>query len=256
MEVSFAGKIVAVTGAGSGIGRVTAVKFAEAGARVIAMDLNLAEAEKTAAGAKEAGFQMEPVMVDVSDEKNIASAFAEIEKKYGGLDVLVNSAGIITFVKMDELTGDLWDKVVNINMRGCFFCSREAAKIMKKKNSGAIINISAGAAKTGGMNPSPSYIASKGGINSLTFHFAVNLYKYGIRVNAICPGPIETPMLDVQANLPGTKGDGKASIVASVPLGVGYPEDIAYGAMFLANEKWARYITGEILDINGGLIMD
>jgi 3-oxoacyl-[acyl-carrier protein] reductase len=127
---------------------------------------------------------------------------------------------------------------------------------MKKQNSGAIINISAGAAKTGGMNPSPSYIASKGGINSLTFHFAVNLHKYGIRVNAICPGPIDTPMIEAQANLPGAKGDGKSSIIAAVPLGLGYPADIAYGAMFLASDTWARYITGEILDINGGLVMD
>jgi 3-oxoacyl-[acyl-carrier protein] reductase len=199
---------------------------------------------------------MDAVKIDITDEKNVASVFLDIEKKYGKLDVLVNSAGIITFVKMDELSTELWDRVVNVNMRGSFFCSREAAKIMKKQNKGAIVNISAGAAKTGGMNPSPSYIASKGGLNSLTFHFAVNLHKYGIRVNAICPGPIETPMLDAQVNLPGSKGDGKSSIVASVPLGLGYPEDIAYGALFLASDTWARYITGEILDINGGLVMD
>jgi 3-oxoacyl-[acyl-carrier protein] reductase len=256
MEISFRGKIAAVTGAGSGIGKETASKFAEAGAKVIALDLDLAAAEGTAAAAKSAGFDMEAERIDIADEKNVAEVFTGIENKYGGLDVLVNSAGIITFVKMDELSGELWDKVVNVNMRGSFFCSREAAKIMKKRNSGAIINISAGAAKTGGMNPSPSYVASKGGINSLTFHFAVNLHKYGIRVNAICPGPIDTPMIDAQANLPGTKGDGKSSIIAAVPLGLGCPADIAYGAMFLASDTWARYITGEILDINGGLVMD
>ena len=256
MEISFDGKIVAVTGAGSGIGKEAASKFAEAGAKVIALDLDLPAAEKTADAAKSAGFAVEAEKIDITNENNVAEVFAGIEKKYGKLDVLVNSAGIITFVKMDELTGELWDKVVNVNMRGSFFCSREAAKIMKKQNSGAIVNISAGAAKTGGMNPSPSYIASKGGINSLTFHFAVNLHKYGIRVNAICPGPIDTPMLDEQANLPGAKGDGKSSIIAAVPLGLGYPSDIAYGAMFLASNTWARYITGEILDINGGLVMD
>lgn len=256
MEISFRGKVVVVTGAGSGIGKETASKFAEAGAKVIALDLDLPAAEKTASVAQSAGFAMEAGKIDITDEKNVAEVFSGIEKKYGRLDVLVNSAGIITFVKMDELTGEMWDKVVNVNMRGSFFCSREAAKIMKKQNSGAIVNISAGAAKTGGMNPSPSYIASKGGINSLTFHFAVNLHKYGIRVNAICPGPIDTPMIEAQANLPGTKGDGKSSIIAAVPLGLGYPSDIAYGAMFLASDTWARYITGEILDINGGLVMD
>jgi 3-oxoacyl-[acyl-carrier protein] reductase len=254
MEISFKDKVAAVTGAGSGIGRETAKKFAEAGASVIALDIDLPNAEKTVSEAKGSG--MEAMKIDITDEKNVASVFTEIEQKYGRLDVLVNSAGIITFVKMDELSGELWDRVVNINLRGTFFCSREAAKIMKKQNRGAIVNISAGAAKTGGMNPSPSYIASKGGINSLTFHFAVQLHKFGIRVNAICPGPIETPMLDAQANLPGTRGDGKASIVASVPLGMGYPEDIARGVLFLASDTWARYITGEILDINGGLVMD
>lgn len=254
MELSFKDKVAAVTGAGSGIGCETAKKFALAGASVVALDIDLPKAEKTVSDA--AGLRMEAMKIDITDEKNVAAVFAGIEQKYGRLDVLVNSAGIITFIKMDELSGELWDKVVDINLRGTFFCSREAARIMKKRNSGAIVNISAGAAKTGGMNPSPSYIASKGGINSLTFHFAVQLHRFGIRVNAICPGPIETPMLDAQANLPGNKGDGKASIVASVPLGMGYPEDIAYGVLFLASDTWARYITGEILDINGGLVMD
>jgi NAD(P)-dependent dehydrogenase (short-subunit alcohol dehydrogenase family) len=256
MEITFRDKVAAVTGAGSGIGCETAKKFAQAGASVIALDIDLPKAEKTASEAKAAGFSMEALKIDITDEKNVAAVFTDIEQKYGRLDVLVNSAGIITLVKMDELSGELWDRVVDINLRGTFFCGREAAKIMKKRNKGAIVNISAGAAKTGGMNPSPSYIASKGGINSLTFHFAVQLHKFGIRVNAICPGPVETPMLDAQANLPGSKGDGKASIVASVPLGMGYPEDIAYGVLFLASDTWARYITGEILDINGGLVMD
>ncbi|MDR1506429.1 MAG: SDR family oxidoreductase [Treponema sp.] len=256
MEISFKDKVAAVTGAGSGIGCETAKKLARAGASVVALDIDLPAAEKTAAEAKAAGFRTEARKIDITDEKDVAAVFSKIEQNYGKLDILVNSAGIITFIKMDELSGELWDRVVNVNLRGTFFCSREAAKIMKKQNRGAIVNISAGAAKTGGMNPSPSYIASKGGLNSLTFHFAVQLHKFGIRVNAICPGPIETPMLDAQANLPGNKGDGKVSIVASVPLGMGYPEDIAYGVLFLASDTWARYITGEILDINGGLVMD
>jgi NAD(P)-dependent dehydrogenase (short-subunit alcohol dehydrogenase family) len=256
MEITFKEKVVVVTGAGSGIGRETAKKFAEAGAAVIALDIDFDRVEKLAAGTKNAGFLMHPARVDITDEKDVAACFKNIEERFHRIDVLVNSAGIITFVKMDELTCEQWDRVVNVNLRGTFLCSREAARIMKKQRGGAMVNISAGAAKTGGMNPSPSYIASKGGMNSLTFHFAVNLHQYGIRVNAICPGPVDTPMLDAQANLPGSKGDGKSSIVAAVPLGLGYPEDIAYGALFLASDTWARYITGEILDINGGLVMD
>ena len=253
MDREFEGQVVAVTGAGSGIGWETARQFALAGAKVAALDISEKSLEKLCAAVDG---DITPMRVDITDEADVAACFTAIKEKLSRLDVLVNSAGIITFVKMDELDTATWDKVVNVNMRGTFFCSREAAKIMKPQKSGAIVNISAGAAKTGGINPSPSYMASKGGINSLTFHFAVQLAKYGIRANAICPGPIDTPMMDAQMELTGAAGDGKATVVAAVPLGLGYPEDIAYGAMFLASSKKARYITGEILDINGGLHMD
>jgi 3-oxoacyl-[acyl-carrier protein] reductase len=254
MKKEYEGQVVAVTGAGSGIGRETAVQFALAGANVIALDMD--EERLKELSTEHPVESILPMCVDVMDEQAVTACFAEILRKFGHVDVLVNSAGIITFVKFEALTGDLWDKVINVNLRGTFFCCREAGKIMKRQKSGAIVNISAGAAKTGGMNPSPSYVASKGGINSLTLHFAVQLAPFGVRVNAICPGPIDTPMVDAQVNLPGTKGDGKSSIIAAVPLGLGYPVDIAYGAMFLASSVKARYITGEILDINGGLIMD
>lgn len=254
--IEFNDKIVVVTGAGSGIGRETARMFAKAGAVIAAIDINSAPisslvAEIAAEGGKAAAFQL-----DISKEADVAKTFKAIHEHFGRIDVLVNSAGVITFDKFDVLDTQTWDYVMNINLRGTFFCSREAAAVMKAQRSGAIVNISAGAAKTGGMNPSPSYVASKGGMNSLTLHFAVKLASYGVRVNAICPGPIDTPMMDAQANLEGTRGNGKESIIASVPLGLGTPEDIAYGAMFLASDKWARYITGEILNINGGLIMD
>ncbi|MDD5018090.1 MAG: SDR family NAD(P)-dependent oxidoreductase [Eubacteriales bacterium] len=256
MDREFEGQIVAVTGAASGIGLETVKEFTQSGAKVVALDINGRRLEKLTAEVSKDGFNIVPMGLDITSENDVASCFAAIKEKFGRLDVLVNSAGIITFVKMDKLDSVTWDKVVNINMRGTFFCSREAAAIMKEQKSGAIINISAGAAKTGGINPSASYIASKGGINSLTFHFAAQLAPFGVRVNAICPGPIDTPMMDAQVSLPGIKGDGKSSVVKSVPLGLGYPEDIAYGVMFLASNVRARYITGEILDINGGLFMD
>jgi NAD(P)-dependent dehydrogenase (short-subunit alcohol dehydrogenase family) len=254
MEREFEGQVVAVTGAGSGIGRQTAVMFAQAGARVVALDMDAARLEALRALLPE--YNVTAMTLDITQEDDVIQCFSEIARQFGRLDVLVNSAGLITFVKLDELDGGAWDRVINVNLRGTFFCSREAARIMKPQKSGAIVNISAGAAKTGGINPSPSYIASKGGINSLTFHFAVQLAPHGVRVNAICPGPIDTPMMDAQAQLAGAKGDGRATVVASVPLGLGYAEDIAHGVMFLASGVKARYITGEILDINGGLIMD
>ena len=256
MEQEYEGQVAAVTGAASGIGLAVVKMFTEAGARVAALDINLERVTALANELCEQGYDVTPFEIDISGEQSVVNCFRRIREHFGRLDVMVNSAGIITFVKLDGLTSEMWDKVVNVNMRGTFLCSREAAIIMKEQRSGAIVNISAGAAKNGGINPSASYIASKGGIHSLTFHFARQLYSYSIRVNCICPGPVDTPMLELQAHLPGAVGDGKATSIASVPLGVGYPEDIAYGVLFLASPIKARYITGEILDINGGLIMD
>ena len=252
----YQGKVAIITGAASGIGKGCVKAFAEEGARVVALDLNLEGAEKVASELRASGCDVKAVAADITDEKQVQDAFEKVQRDYGALDVLVNSAGIITFEKFPDHTDALWDKVMNVNLRGTYNCCRFAAIIMRAQKSGAIVNISAGAAKTGGMNPSPAYIASKGGMNSLTFHFAVQLSKDGVRVNCICPGPIDTPMIDKQADLPGAKGNGKESIIASVPLGLGYPSDIAEGALFLASSKRARYITGEVLDINGGLIMD
>jgi len=256
MEISFQGKNVVVTGAGNGIGKEIATMFAKAGATVYALDKAEASLESLRREADSEGLILHTACLDVSQERAVAECFRKIREEMGQINTLVNSAGIITLVKMDELNAEMWDQVLNVNLRGAFFCSREAAKVMKDQGSGSIVNITAGAAKTGGLNPSAAYVSSKGGLNSLTLHFAVQLHPYGIRVNAICPGPIDTKMLDAQENLPGAKGSGKDSIVAQVPLGLGYPKDIAYGALFLASDQWARYITGEILDINGGLIMD
>lgn len=252
----FQGQIVAVTGAGAGIGEACAAMFARESATVIALDIDDKGLATLTARLKGEGLQIITMRLDISDEASVQAVFERIEKEYGRLDVLVNSAGIISFEKFPDHTQAGWDKVMNVNIRGTYFCSRFAGMMMRRQQSGAIVNISAGAAKTGGMNPSPAYIASKGAINSLTFHFAVQLAKDHVRVNAICPGPIDTSMIEKQAHLPGASGNGKENIIAAVPLGLGQPDDIAYGALFLASSKRARYITGEILDINGGLVMD
>ena len=252
----FVDKVVVVTGAASGIGKCCCKVFAKEGAKVVALDLNLAGAAKVADEVKAEGGKAYPMAVDITDESSVEAVFAAIKKELGGVDALINCAGIITFEKFDKHDCAGWDKVMNVDLRGTYFCCRFAALIMKEQRSGAIVNISAGAAKTGGMNPCPAYIAAKGGTNSLTFHFAVQLAKFGVRVNAICPGPIDTPMIDAQADLPGSHGNGKESIIASVPLGLGQPEDIAYGALYLASPVMGRYVTGEVLDINGGLVMD
>lgn len=252
----FQGQIVAVTGAGAGIGEACAAMFAREGATVVALDIDEAGLAALTAKLRGEGLSVTAMRLDISDEACVRDVFDAIQKQFGRLDVLVNSAGIISFEKFPDHAQAGWDKVMNVNIRGTYFCCRFAALMMRGQHGGAIVNISAGAAKTGGMNPSPAYVASKGAINSLTFHFAVQLAKDNVRVNAICPGPIDTSMIEKQAHLPGVTGNGRDSIIAAVPLGLGLPDDIAYGALFLASSRRARYITGEILDINGGLVMD
>ncbi len=254
--LEYKSKTLMVTGAGSGIGKTIAKMFASEGAFVIACDVNAAKVKETVSeitGERGRAVYMD---FDVSDEDQVKNAVVHIIKEYSAIDILINSAGIIFLGKIEDISAKQWDKVLAVNLKGAFLVSREVIPSMKKRRKGCIINITAAAAKTGGMNVGGNYVASKGGISSLTIHLAKQLAPYGIRVNAISPGPIETPMLTGDSGGGNYSDEMRTNIVKSVPLGLGYPEDIAYGALFLADEKRARYITGEILDIDGGLFMD
>ena len=252
--MDYYGKIVIVTGAGSGIGKAIAKMFASEGAFVIACDINGAKVRNVADEIIKSNGKAIAKVFDVSDENQVKEAIAPIREEYGDIDILVNSAGIISLGKIENISNEQWDRVLDINLKGTFLMSREVVPGMKNRKKGCIINITAAAAKTGGMNVGGNYVASKGGISSLTIHLARQLAPFGIRVNAISPGPVDTPMLG--SDSADYSSEMRENIVKSVPLGMGYPEDIAYGALFLADEKRARYITGEILDIDGGLFMD
>ncbi len=275
--MSYDGKIVLVTGAGSGIGKAIAKMFALEGAFVVACDIDKAKVHKTVAEITKSNGKAVSKDFDVSEEYPIREAVEQILEEYGAIDVLINSAGIIFLGRIEDISTKQWDRVLDVNLKGTFLMSKEVIPGMKERKKGCIINITAAAAKTGGLNVGGNYVASKGGISALTIHLAKQLAPFGIRVNAISPGPVDTPMLgggskgssDIcsdKSKDTGTKIGADAgadydsqmleNIVKSVPLGMGYPEDIAYGAIFLADEKRARYITGEILDIDGGLFMD
>lgn len=255
--MNYNGKTALVTGAGSGIGRAIARMFASEGAFVIACDIDLDKARITAAEIEKAGGKSIPVKFDVADEKQVKEAISLVTKEHGAVDILINSAGIIFLsYKIEDISALQWDQVLDVNLKGIFLVSKEIVPGMKERKKGCIINISAGAAKTGGMHVGGNYVASKGGVSALTIHLARQLAPFGIRVNAISPGPIDTPMIYGDATAGGYKEKMRESIIESIPLGLGHPDDIAYGALFLADEKRARYITGEILDIDGGLFMD
>jgi len=258
--MNYDGKIVLVTGAGSGIGKAVAKMFALEGAFVVACDIDRDKVKNTVSEIIKSNGKAVSKDFDVSEEYPIREAVEQILEEYGAIDVLINSAGIIFLGKIEDISTKQWDRVLDVNLKGTFLMSKEVIPGMKEHKKGCIINITAAAAKTGGLNVGGNYVASKGGISSLTIHLAKQLAPFGIRVNAISPGPVDTPMLGGSSTGTGAGGDYNSqmreNIIKSVPLGIGYPEDIAYGALFLADEKRARYITGEILDIDGGLFMD
>jgi 3-oxoacyl-[acyl-carrier protein] reductase len=251
-------KVVVVTGAGSGIGREISVRFANAGARIAAVDLNPETAEETVSLL--AGSGHFAGAVDVSDGAAVVEVFAKIDAEFGRVDGLVNNAGV------DRAPGDGHDqlmktgqqaiymsdegftKLMAINVNGVFFCLREAVKLMQReKNPGTIINMSsiAGLSSQGTI----SYAASKSAVLGLTRAAARELGRFGIRVNAICPGVIETPMT---AALPDFAIE---PLIGATPLGrMGTPADIAATALFLASEE-SSFITGQWISPNGGLVM-
>jgi NAD(P)-dependent dehydrogenase (short-subunit alcohol dehydrogenase family) len=234
------GKTAIVTGAGSGIGRGIATRFAEEGARVVVNDVN-----EEAARAVADEVDGHAIAADVSSSSDVERLFATAISELGGVHVLVNNAGLIDverhFLDADEAW---WDRVIAVNLKGQFLCAHRAAQWMARNGGGAIVNLSSGGARAAhrGM---VAYDASKGGVEAMTRAMALDLGPYGIRVNAIAPGSI-----DVRGFTP----EQAAEKGETIPLGrVGYPEDIAGPAVFLASDD-ARYVTGVAISVDGGLI--
>jgi 3-oxoacyl-[acyl-carrier protein] reductase len=269
-------RIALVTGGGSGLGRAIALRFAEEGAHVVVNELRLGTAEQTVSEMKgPAGGRA--IQADVADSAQVKAMFATIERELGVLDILVNNAGIAfgpgddraaigqkaEGVIMEAVSGqgiqthlditqnlsdESWRRMLAVHLDGTFFCTREALRLMSRQNRGTIINLSSVAA-LGGLEAAPHYSAAKGGILAFTRAVARDVASRGIRVNAICPGYIDTPMTEPMSPLI------RAAVIARTPLGrTGDPREVAATALFLASDD-SSFFTGQWLSPNGGLFI-
>ncbi|HHV10067.1 MAG TPA: 3-oxoacyl-[acyl-carrier-protein] reductase [Clostridiales bacterium] len=243
------GKVAVITGAGRGIGRAIALQFAQQGAKVVVNYRNsIAQVEELLAQISVAGGQAIAVQADVSREEEAKKLIGEAVKQYGRLDVLVNNAGITKDNLMMKMTEQEFDSVLDINLKGTFFCMKHASLIMLKQRSGKIVNISSVVGLAGNAGQI-NYSASKAGVIGMAKSAARELASRGITVNAVAPGFIETDMTDT---LPDKM---KEATVATIPLKrYGKAEEVANAVSFLASDA-ANYITGQVIQVDGGMVM-
>jgi len=244
------GKVVIITGARRGMGKADALAFAKNGAKVVVVDISQEECQLVVDEIKKSGGEGLAVKCDVTNEKEIEEMVKKTIEKFGKVDILVNNAGICQFKPFLELTKEEWQRTLDINLKGYFLCAKATAKEMVKQKSGAIVNIaSIVMGQIGkGMAGLAHYSASKGGIAAFTKTLALELAPYNIRVNAIAPGAIDTPMVA------SAKADPKVleQTLAMIPLHrMGKPEEIANTVLFLSSEA-SSYITGSIIVVDGG----
>ena len=244
-------RIAVVTGAGQGIGRAVCLALAREGAKVVASDLNESNAKMTAEAVQSTyGTETDALKIDVGNIDDIQKLISYVTGKYGRIDILINNAGICPLSVIEDITVDEWDLVMSVNLRSVFFMCQAAAPIMKVQNEGCILNLGSIAGKTGGAAVSPHYAVSKAGVICMTKTFAKALAPFNVRVNALAPGPIDTPMVESF----GTQV--RENYLKSIPLGrLGEAEDVAEAAVFLVSDS-AKFITGETMDINGGMFID
>ena len=240
------GKVAFVTGFGSGLGQAIAIMFAKEGAAVAGISKTAAKGLETVATIEKAGGRALFRAGDICDSAQMESMIAETVRQFGGLDILVNSAGVRTNGSITEITEDDWDRTLDTNLRAVFVASRLAIPEMKKRGGGVVLHI---AARSGmlGQAGRAAYCASKGGMVTLTEAMAMDHAKDKIRVNCICPGPTRTPMVDTSTP------EKLARYKTRVPIGrIGEPEDVAYAAVYLASDE-ASMVTAAILPVDGGM---
>ncbi|GAA3877091.1 SDR family oxidoreductase [Leifsonia kafniensis] len=252
MTTRHADKNAFITGAGSGIGRETALRLASEGARVLVTDVNLASADATVALIEAAGGVALSAQVDVRDRAQIAAAVQKAKDAWGSLHLLVNNAGVVTTHSFADLTEDAWDFVVDINLKGQWLVAQEVTKLIAESGGGAVVNLSTVEALvvvTSGTTAQPHYNASKGGVPMLTKALAVELAEKNIRVNCVAPGPIATDFFDLEGvTSPEAFEFMKTRLL--VPR-IGMPADVASAVSWLLSDE-ASFVDGIQLPVDGG----
>jgi 3-oxoacyl-[acyl-carrier protein] reductase len=248
--MEFKDRVAIVTGGARGIGKAIALAFAREGARVVLVDVDEEMLETLKNEIKKRKGVAIAASCDITKSAEVKAMVEKVQKAFGRVDILVNNAGIIRRGTIETITEEDWDKVIEVNLKGTFNCSKAVVETMKQQRYGKIINVSSIAGKMGDITSAPGYGPSKAGIDALTKTLARQLAQYGINVNGVAPHAIETEM---SAQWPPQR---RKEIIASIPLGrLGKPEDVAEAVLFLASDD-ASFITGEILDVNGGALMD
>ena len=248
MQGLLEGKVAVITGAGGGIGREAAVLFSEEGASVCVADVSAEAGEAAASACREAFFQE----VDVVDPESVEAMYEATVERYGGIDVLYNNAGIMPADDASVLETDpeAWDRVLAVNAKGVYLCCRHGIPRLLERGGGSVINVASFVALVGAATSQIAYTASKGAVLSLTRELAVEFARRGVRVNALCPGPVETPLLTRLF-----EGDPAAYERRRVHLPMGRlatAREIALGALFLASDE-SSYVTGATFLVDGGL---
>lgn len=244
------GRCVVVTGASRGIGRAIALLFAERGADVVANGTNAAALLALQSEIARGGGRCEVCAGDIADPETATAIVDAALRAFGRVDALVNNAGVNDRTPTLSLTREQWRRVLDVNLNGTFYMTTAVLPHMARAGRGAIVSVTSTAAKTAKANAAVSYGASKAAVNAMTRHWALEFAPFGIRVNAVCPGPVRTDMTAQWTD------DQRETLVRAIPLGrVGEPREVAEVVVFLCGEG-AGFITGETINVNGGSYMN
>ena len=253
MAERFEGKVAVVTGAGAGIGRATAEAFAAEGAAVVAADWDEPAAQAVVAAITADGGQALAVHADVSQDGDAARIASATRDAFGGIDILFNNAAVQTYGSVWELPEEAWDRTIGVNLKSIYLVSRHCIPVMMERGGGSIINTASVQGLASQRNVA-AYAAAKGGVISLTRNMALDLGGHNIRVNSVCPGAIDTPLLRWASDLFGGEAEDTEDMGAMHALGrVGQPEEVAKIVLFLASDD-ASFCTGGAYLVDGGLL--